>query len=129
MRKALPVAAAVAVVLLLAGFSAFMWKAEKRGTEDMSVAFLQAHGGGAALASSILPLLDRLEGLTTELQAQQPGSPAYDETSLQIVEVKNLLASQMPLLAAGRDAEGNAVLIPYDEARKLLVDMASWRKE
>lgn len=128
MRKALPVAAAAAV-LLLAIFAAFMWKAEKRDTEDLSLAFLQAHRSDAALASSLLPLLDRLEGLTTALQAKQPGSPGYDETSLQIVEVRNLLASQMPSLAAGSDAEGNAVLIPYNEARRFLVDMASWREE
>ncbi len=128
MRKVLPVAAAVLAVLVLAGLAGVAWKLEKRGREDLGVAIAADNAQKIALARSLLPLLDRLGTLRYNLGSLEPGTDAYVETERAVTEAQNLLASQMPALAAGRDRDGNVVLVPLDEAWRMLNDLASWDK-
>jgi hypothetical protein len=127
-KKVLPVIAALVAVGLIAGLAGLMWKVEKRDSEDLSVAIRAENARKTALARSLLPLLNHLGSLRYTLDGMEPGTDAYRETEREIVEAQNLLASQLPALSTGRDQEGNAVLVPLDEAWRILNDMASWDK-
>ena len=129
MKKALSIAVAVVVVALLVYFNIVMWHVQKRDREDLSVVLFQLHSQEAKIARSLLKLVNRLEKLQSARDKLKPDSKAYQETTGDIAELQNIIASQLPALVAGRDANNNALLVPLETARAQLAAMASWRPD
>ena len=120
MKQAYRVTLSVIVVAALAGFCVFMWKVERRDREDTTLGELASRRQQASIAKSVMTLVDRLQALQLSIEGLEPSSTAYIDTSEQITEVQNLIASQIPSLVVGHDEQGNALIVPAEETRNLL---------
>lgn len=120
MKQAYRVTLSVIVVAALAGLCVFMWKVERRDREDTTLSELASRRQQASIAKSVMTLVDRLQALQQSIAGLEPSSTAYIDTSEQITEVQNLIASQIPSLVVGHDEQGNALIVPAEETRNLL---------
>jgi len=115
------VAAAVLVVLILAGLSALAWEAQGRTREDPALAIKRIRHRDAEVARSLLPMIYRYETLLRNSVAGLPyGTPQWVSSNRQFTEVQNLIADEAPALVWHRDANGNVVLVGPEMARKHL---------
>lgn len=129
-KKAIAITAAVVCVLLLAGAAALSWESEERGVEDISRALELERQTRAAQAEAVLPILDRMEAAFAARDNLEFGSPEYNRRTEELQEVQNLIAAQIPELVAGRDAEGNAVIVEVEAAREILQDyIEQWEED
>ncbi|MFH1150964.1 MAG: hypothetical protein V1748_10880 [Actinomycetota bacterium] len=92
---------------------------------DNSVEIRNAQRAESRSAEWVLTLMPRLKELEDRKAGLQPGTPAYEEVTEQITELGNLIASKVPSVAEGRDAEGNAILKPTESIFHQLVATSS----
>lgn len=119
-RKVVQIVAAVLVVLVLAGITAFAWKAQGRTKEDTSFAMRRARHHDAQEATSLLPMVDRYEKLMFSLAGLQYGTPQWVSSNRQLTELENLIGEADPALIWHKDQNGNVVLVSPEMARNHL---------
>lgn len=110
----------VAVALLfLAALGVLMflsWGWEGRSKSDTTREVLYSRQAEARAAQWALQMTYKARELEEQLAGMDPASQEYALASENLRQLKNLIASKVHSVVIGRDADGNAILEPYDIA-------------
>jgi hypothetical protein len=120
-KSAWQVMAALLFLVALAVLMSLSWGWEGRSRADVSRETLYARQAEARAARWTLQMALKMKELEGRLAGMDPSSEEYSQTSENVKELKNLIASKVPSVVAGRDPDGNAILQPYDAVIAQLV--------